>query len=380
MCGFVGFTGRLENKKEILNRMMDRIIHRGPDMAGDFTDEGVALGFRRLSIIDLSESGRQPMCNTHEDGSVVIVFNGEIYNYMEIRSELEEKGHRFVSSTDTETLIHGYEEYGEKLVYHLRGMFAFAIWDKKRRLLYGARDFFGIKPFYYTMTRKGDFLFGSEIKSFLEHPDFVKEVNEKALLPYLTFQYSSMEETFFKGVYKLPPAHYFVYGADTGEMRLERFWDIDFEEKRLPFDECAAELDRVINESVSAHRIADVKVGTFLSGGIDSSYITACMMPDKTFSVGFDYNKFNETDYAAELSDILKINNYRRLLGADECFDAFPDIQYHMDEPQSNPSCVPLYFLAKLASEQVTVVLSGEGADEIFAGLRMYDETPQMRP
>jgi asparagine synthase (glutamine-hydrolyzing) len=377
MCGFVGYTGKLENKKRILNKMMDRIIHRGPDMADDYIDDDVALGFRRLSIIDLSEAGSQPM--TNENGSVIIVFNGEIYNFMEIKEDLLKRGHIFKTQCDTEVLIHGYEEYGHKIVYKLRGMFAFVIWDKNKKILFGARDFFGIKPFYYSKLKGGGFIFGSEIKSFLDHPNFHKEVNKDSLLPYLTFQYSSQDETFFKGVYKLPPAHYFTYSLDNDEINVERFWDIDFREQRVPFDECVDNLDNIVNESVEAHRIADVKVGTFLSGGIDSSYITASMMPDKTFSVGFDYNKFNETNYAKELSDILGINNYSRMLSAEECFGAFSDIQYHMDEPQSNPSSVPLYFLAELASEHVTVVLSGEGADEIFAGYEWYDETPAMR-
>jgi len=377
MCGFVGFTGKLENKKIILNKMMDRIIHRGPDMADEYFDDEIAFGFRRLSIIDLTEAGSQPM--TNEDGSVVILFNGEIYNFMEIKEELIKCGHIFKTHCDTEVVIHGYEEYGYNIVYKLRGMFAFVLWDKNKRLLFGARDFFGIKPFYYTVLKDKSFLFGSEIKSFLDHPDFIRELNKDSLLPYLTFQYSSQDETFFKGVFKLPPAHYFTYSLDDSQMNIERFWDIDFHEQTVPFDECVDNLDKVINESVEAHRIADVKVGTFLSGGVDSSYITASMMPDKTFSVGFEYNKFDETTYAKELSDILGINNYRRMLSADECFDAFSDIQYHMDEPQSNPSSVPLYFLAKLASEHVTVVLSGEGSDEIFAGYEWYDDTATMR-
>jgi len=376
MCGFVGFTGKLENKKEIINRMMDRIIHRGPDMGGDFLDDYIALGFRRLSIIDLSESANQPMVS--EDGNVALVFNGEIYNFMDIRRELEAHGHKFRTNTDSEVLLRGYIEYGDELVKKLRGMFAFVIYDKPRQRLYGARDFFGIKPFYYTESTDGGLIFGSEIKSFLEHPKFYKAVNKNALRPYLTFQYSSLDETFFEGVYKLPPAHFFTY--ENGEMKVERYWDIDFSSDRsLSFDEAAKKLDEAVNESVAAHRIADVKVGTFLSGGIDSSYITASQMPEMSFSVGFDFNKFNETNYAKELSDILGIQNHRRMLTADECFDAFPDIQYHMDEPQSNPSSVPLYFLAKLASEHVTVVLSGEGADEIFAGYEWYDETPMMR-
>ncbi len=383
MCGFVGFSGRLEDRKEILGRMMDRIIHRGPDMAGDYLDDDIAIGFRRLSIIDLSSAGAQPMTNTLEDSSVVVVCNGEIFNFKEIRAKLIEKGHKFASEADTEVLLHGYEEYGETLTDRLRGMFAFVIWDKKQRRLFGARDFFGIKPFYYYKTADGALLFASEIKCFLDHPGFVKRVNEKALLPYMTFQYPVGEETFFKDVFVLPHAHRFSYDIDGGEMKIERYWDVNFNEKHIPFEECRDMLDETVRESVKAHLNADVPVGSFLSGGIDSSYITATLMQDKTFSVGFDVSgtdtTFNETDYAAELSGILGIENYRKMLTADECFEAFPDIIYHMDEPQSNPSCVPLWFLAKLAREQVTVALSGEGADEIYAGYEWYDETPMMR-
>jgi len=373
MCGFVGFTGQLENKKEVLNKMMDRIIHRGPDMAGEYIDDTIALGFRRLSILDLSEAGRQPM--TSPDGRYVITFNGEIYNFKDIKAELIKLGHSFVSECDTEALLHGYMEYGEEVVHKLRGMFAFVIWDREERRAFGARDFFGIKPFYYTTGSDGSFIFGSEIKSFLDNPNFIKEVNPNALRPYLTFQYSSQEETFFKGVYKLPPAHYFVW--QDGNICIQRYWDVDFTRVEKPFEEYVEELDGVVNESVSVHRISDVKVASFLSGGIDSSYITASLMPDKTFSVGFDFDRFNETNYAKELSDILGIENVRKLITADECFDMFPTIQYHMDEPQSNPSSVPLYFLAELATEHVTVVLSGEGADEIYAGYEEYDISPR---
>ncbi|MBQ4326791.1 MAG: asparagine synthase (glutamine-hydrolyzing) [Clostridia bacterium] len=377
MCGFVGFSGKIDRKKEIINKMMDRIVHRGPDMAGDFLSDEIALGFRRLSIIDLSDSGTQPM--TNEDGSVVITFNGEIYNFGELREKLLAAGHVFKSGSDTEVLLHGYEEYGEGIVDMIRGMFAFVIWDSKTKKLFGARDHFGIKPFYYTFTKSGDIIFGSEIKSFLEHPDFVKKVNKKALRPYLTFQYSSMEETFFEGVFKLPAAHCFTW-APGEKMNIRRYWDVDFSDSDRDFETLKKELDETVKESVAAHRISDVRVGSFLSGGVDSSYITAALMPDETFSVGFfDYEKFNETNEAKELSDKLGIKNFRRNITAQDCFDNFADIQYHMDEPQSNPSSVPLYFLAKLAREQVTVVLSGEGADEIYAGYEWYDETPMMR-
>lgn len=379
MCGFIGFTGIIDRREAVIKRMADRIIHRGPNSEGYHIDgegehDSITLGFRRLSIIDLSD-GSQPMYN--EDGSVVIVYNGEVYNFMELRDELIAKGHVFKTRCDTEVIIHGYEEWGEKISEKLRGMFAFVIWDQKTKTLYGARDPFGIKPFYYTKVKSG-LLFGSEIKSFLEHPEFAPTVNENALRPYLTFQYSSLEETFFKGVYKLPPAHYFTYRG--GKMETKRYFDFDFTKKTsLSYSECADMIDSRVHESVAAHRISDVKVGSFLSGGVDSSYITATLMPNDTFSVGFNYEKFDETSEAKELSERLGVQNYLKHITSDECFDAFPKIQYHMDEPQSNPSSVPLYFLAQLAAEHVTVVLSGEGADEIYAGYEWYDETPLMR-
>lgn len=377
MCGFVGFTGHVENDERVLKAMMDRIVHRGPDMGGTHIKDGVALGFRRLSILDLTEAGAQPMGN--EDGSVFVVFNGEIYNFQELRAELEAAGHTFHCDADTEVLVHGYEEWGEGLVDRLRGMYGFVVHDMRSGKLFGARDIFGIKPFYYYQTADGDLLFGSEIKSFLEHPGFEKAVNKKALRPYLTMQFPATDETFFAGVYKLPAAHCFTFDIASGRMGVRRYWDADFsDDNSKTFDEYVEECDRVVHESVAAHRIADVKVGSFLSGGVDSSYIAACLMPDKTFSVGFDYKDFNETNYAKELSDKLGIENYRKMVTADEFFEVLPQIQYHMDEPQSNLSSVPLWFLAQLAAEQVTVVLSGEGADELFAGYAYYEDVPSL--
>ncbi|HJF65083.1 MAG TPA: asparagine synthase (glutamine-hydrolyzing) [Slackia equolifaciens] len=377
MCGFVGFTGSIENKEAVLEAMMNRIVHRGPDMGGQYFDGDVSMGFRRLSILDLSEAGRQPM--TSVDGNVTVTFNGEIYNFQELRAQLEAAGHTFHCNADTEVLVHGYEEWGEGLVDRLRGMYGFVIYDKRNQRLYGARDIFGIKPFYYGRTAQGDLLFGSEIKSFLDHPGFVKAVNKKALRPYLTLQFPATEETFFAGVYKLEAAHCFTYDLATREMNVRRYWQCDFsDDNSKNFDEYVDECDQVVHESVAAHRIADVKVGSFLSGGVDSSYIAACLMPDNTFSVGFDYKDFNETNYAAELSDKLGIKNYRKMIDGDDFFGALETIQYHMDEPQSNLSSVPLYFLAQLAAEQVTVVLSGEGADELFAGYEWYEDTPEM--
>ncbi len=380
MCGFFGFTGMIANRQAVLSRMAERIVHRGPDSGGFYISkegdmEPVAMGFRRLSIIDLAD-GSQPMYN--EDGSVVIVFNGEIYNFQELRQTLVEAGHVFKTRCDTEVILHGYEQYGYEIVKKLRGMFAFVVHDRKNHRLFGARDHFGIKPFYYSMPGEGTFLFGSEIKSFLEHPDFRRQMNENALRAYLTFQYSAGVETFFKGTYKLLPAHYFIY--ENGNLTTERYWDVNFADNTsLSYEACAEQIDSRVRESVAAHRISDVPVGAFLSGGVDSSYITACLMPENTFSVGFaGGEKFDETGEAKALSEILGIKHLWRHLTAEECISSFGTIQYHMDEPQSNPSAVPLYFLAKLAAEHVTVVLSGEGADEIYAGYEWYADTAMM--
>ncbi|MEH7389702.1 asparagine synthase (glutamine-hydrolyzing) [Bacillus sp. JJ1474] len=379
MCGFVGFAHANPelDKKQTINDMMDTIIHRGPDSGESYTDKNIAFGFRRLSIIDLSEEAGQPMFN--EDKSCVLIFNGEIYNYQELKKDLLEKGHIFKTDTDSEVLIHGYEEYGVDLLQKLRGMFAFAIWDTKKETMLLARDFFGIKPLYYTQnTTDNSFIFGSEIKSFLKNSSFKKELNKDALMPYLTFQYSVLDETFFKGVYKLKPGHYMIY--KQGKMEIKQYWNINFDEQENSLDYYIEQINSTMRESVNYHKISDVKVGSFLSGGIDSSYITALLKPNKTFSIGFkDYEGiFNETDLSKELSDILHIENYRKLMNADECFETLPTIQYHMDEPQSNLSSVPLYFLSKLAREHVTVVLSGEGADEIFGGYVWYQKSAKL--
>jgi len=379
MCGFVGFTGYLENQKEIINKMSNRIVHRGPDMSNEFVsnDGLVSLGFRRLSILDVRTEGNQPMST--EDGRYTMVFNGEIYNFKELRSTLENKGYTFKTGTDSEVLLKGYAEYKEKIVPMLRGMFAFVIYDVGEKKLFGARDYFGIKPFYYSLLGGNRMLFGSEIKSFLEYPEFDKKLNENALRPYLTFQYPAIEETFFKNVFKLTPANYFTFDLENGEFKTERYWHVDYTSRDLSYEDFVDGVERILKDSVAKHTVADVKVGAFLSGGVDSSYVVASMMPDETFSVGFDYNKFDETNYAGELSKMLGIKNYRRMLTADECMDKLSDIQYHMDEPDSNPSCIPLFFLSELASQHVTVVLSGEGADETYAGYEAYEDTPGMK-
>ena len=371
MCGFVGFTNYIKDDGTVLEAMMNRIIHRGPDSAGKFVDGDIALGFRRLSIIDLAD-GDQPMFN--EDGSLVLTFNGEIYNYKELRSELIEKGHRFGNNSDSEVLLHGFEEWGEELVARLRGMFAFVIFNRRDKSIFAARDMFGIKPFYYTFMGES-FIFGSEIKAFLEHPDFKKSLNEEALGHYLSFQYSPTEETFFSNVYKLPPAHYFVY--KDGEMKKVRYWKPDFSATDGVLEYFADLTDNAVRESVEAHKIADVEVGSFLSSGIDSSYIAEAAKVDKTFTVGFespDGDRYNEIGFAKEFAETIGVENISKVITPEEYWNTFPLIQYHMDEPLADPAAIALYFVSKLASESVKVVMSGEGADELFGGYRIYQE------
>lgn len=371
MCGIVGFTGAVLNSDDVIKRMMDRIRHRGPDAEGKYVDSDIALGHRRLSIIDISEQGNQPIFN--EDKSMVLIFNGEIYNFMDIREKLVEAGHKFTTNTDSEVLIHGYEEYGAELLNKLRGMFSFVIWDKKRSELFGARDFFGIKPMYYA-EMGSTFMFGSEIKSFLEHPDFKKELNPTALENYLTFQYSPTNETFFKNVYKLPPAHYFI--RRDGKTEIKRYWDVHFNADGKPsLDEWVDKISETFKDSVKAHKIADVEVGSFLSSGVDSSYAAAAADVDKTFTVGFGTDeKYNETSWAKAFSKAIGKENTSKVITPEEYWGSLSKIQYHMDEPLADPSAVALYFVCNIASEQVKVVLSGEGADEIFGGYNVYSE------
>lgn len=373
MCGFAGYIHNYGtfDKEEVIHKMADRIKHRGPDDAHYYIDDGIALGFRRLSIIDL-EGGRQPILN--EDGSLVLLFNGEIYNYQELREELIKAGHVFTTKTDSETILHGYEEYGKKILDRLRGMFAFIIWNKNTKELFGARDIFGIKPFYYYKKGK-EFMFGSEIKSFLSHPNFEKELDEDMIPLYLSYEYSPDERTIFKNVFKLPGAHCFTY--KNGELKVERYYKIEYkieDDKSLEYWEDA--ITKEFTESVSMHQIADVEVGCFFSSGVDSSYVVKEISKGtkkvKTFSVGYEEEKYSELPYAQDFSNVIGVPNIANKVSADEFFDAVPEIQYYMDEPLPNPSEIPLYFLAKNARRYVKVVLSGEGADELFGGYPMY--------
>ena len=371
MCGIVGFTGMRAGREAILKAMTDAIAHRGPDGEGSYFGSGVALGHRRLSIIDLA-GGAQPMFN--EDKNLAVVFNGEIYNFMELRAQLVEAGHTFSTDhSDTEVLLHGYEEWGEGMLAQLRGMFSFAIWNEAEQTLFCARDHFGIKPFYYYLTDEGELLFGSEIKSFLAHPGFKKELNQSQLELYLSYQYSPGEDTFFKGVKKLLPAHSLLWKA--GEVNVKRYWEPRFEpEEGKTLSDWESRVEEVMRQSVAAHKISDVEVGSFLSSGVDSSYMAYLAHVDKTFTVGFANKQYDETDYAAEFSKFMGVKNYAYRIEPEEYWENLPRIQYHMDEPLADAASVALYFVNREAAKQVKVCLSGEGADEFFGGYNIYKE------
>ena len=367
MCGICGIIRKGDNK-DIIKKMNDRIMHRGPDGEGYYIDGDVAFGHRRLSIIDLS-TGDQPIYN--EDNSVVTVYNGEIYNYVELRSELESLGHEFKTKSDTEVLVHGYEEWHTDLPKHLRGMFAFAIYDKNRNEIFLARDNFGIKPLYYAKMNDS-FMFASEIKSFLDVPDFKKEFNEEILETYLEFSFVPTNETFFKGVHRLDAGCSLLYKDE--DIKINKYFKLDFKEDTMSFTDAVKNISDVMEDSVKRHLIADVEVGSFLSSGIDSSYIVSLAKPHKTYTVGYENKKYDEINYAKDLADKLGIKNESKIIKKDEYLDAIPKIMYHLDEPTSDPAAISLYFVAKLASRDLKVVLSGEGADEFFGGYNYYRE------
>ena len=378
MCGIAGFAGACPDRQHVLGAMTRAIAHRGPDSENCYLDNDIALGIRRLSIIDL-ESGTQPIFN--EDRTKVIVYNGEVYNYRALRAELTAKGHQFTTQSDTEVVVHGYEEFGEALLPKLRGMFAFVIWDTVKKELFGARDPFGIKPFYY--AQMGDaFLFGSEIKAFFQHPHFVRELNEELLSDYLLWNCIPGLETFFKNVHKLAPGHSFHFRA--GELAIHRYFTPSFEvERGKPLEHFVDRISEAVTESVIAHEIADVEVGCFLSSGVDSSYVAAevrARRPVRTYTIGFEDPRYDEAQNARLLAAAIGVDNRVKIVSADEYFASVGDVQYHLDEPLANPSANALFFLSKLAAEDVKVVLSGEGADEMFAGYNIYKEPFALAP
>jgi len=369
MSGFCGFSGK--NKDcDVIENMMEKIKHRGPDGSATFLGESMSIGYRHLGVTDME----QPIYN--EDATLVMCLNGRIYNCKELREELIESGHVFKGDSDAEVVIHGYEKYGDELPKKLRGMFAFVIYNIKEDTLFAARDNFGMKPFYYTLL-DGEIVFASEIKSILEHPAYFKEINELALENYLTFQYSVLEETFFKGIFKLLPAHYLKFSKESG-VNLTRYWKAEFAPLgEASLEDVVSEVSGAVAESVLAHKVGGNEIASFLSGGVDSSYMAAQFGERdtlKTLSVGFMHDKYNEVQFAKELADQLGVKNFDKIISDEEYWEVFRETQYYMDEPLADPSVVPLYYVSKLASEHVKVAFSGEGADEFFGGYNIYKE------
>ena len=365
MCGIAGFISPARADAAALAPMLARIAHRGPDGQGTFVEGPAALGHCRLAIIDL-QGGAQPLYN--EDKNFVVVFNGEIYNYRELTAELTALGHTFTTRTDTEVLLHGWEQWGRELLPRLRGMFAFALWDRRAQVLFCARDMFGIKPLYYCRCADGTLLFASEIKAFLDHPSFEKQLNTAQLPLYLSCQYSPGRDTFFAGVQKLLPGHFLEFSE--GIVRTTRWVQPAF----LPGDTPPApdELEAVLRQSAEAHKIADVEVAGFLSGGVDSAYLTALARPARTYTISYAEPKYDESFPARALARNLGLRNRVRCISPGEFWDAVPAVQYHMDEPMADAAAVALYFLNREAARDVKVVLSGEGADELFGGYNIY--------
>lgn len=371
MCGIAGYVdykNAIRHRKE-LKMMTEIILHRGPDSVGYYEDDAVGLGFRRLSIIGIT-NGQQPILN--EDKSMVLTFNGEIYNYKSIREQLKEQGHIFTTDSDSEVLLHGYEEYGSGILERLRGMYCFVIWDIGNRRLFAARDGFGIKPFYYTRPSEEELVFGSEIKSLLAHSSVKKELNEEAVYSYLSFQFSAREESFFKGIYELPPGHFLTF-SEAGGLEIREYWDPVFAtQEGMELSVAVKKIEEVFEDSVKVHLTADTEVGSFLSGGIDSSYVVSTAKCPKTFTVGFSDDGYSEIAYAKELADKLGVENYSKVITPEEYWESIPKVMYHMDEPVADPAAVALYFVSQLASSYVKVVCSGEGADELFGGYNVY--------
>jgi asparagine synthase (glutamine-hydrolysing) len=381
MCGIAGFvnlTTSARSPRELaqdLKQMTDAIRHRGPDGQG-FHDDGVAfLGHRRLSIIDVA-GGHQPMSN--ETGSLWITFNGEIFNHAAIRPKLEQAGHQYVTRCDTETIVHAYEEYGAACVSLFRGMFAFALWDAEKQILFCARDRLGIKPFYYVLNERF-FAFASEIKALLRHPEVSAEFNSELLPEYLTFGYTSEEMTLFRGIRKLMPGHTLTLDVKTKREIVQAYWDVPDtgEYPKKTEDEWIRECRARLEETVQMRLMSDVPLGMFLSGGVDSSAIAALMKrlrpePVKTFSVGYNEAAYSELSYARQVADSIGTDHHEISVGMEDFFNILPRLIWHEDEPIAWPSSVSLYFVSKLASENVKVVLTGEGSDELFAGYARY--------
>jgi asparagine synthase (glutamine-hydrolysing) len=378
MCGICGiflFDKIQRVNREVLSDMNRQIAHRGPDDDGFFVDGNVGLAMRRLSIIDI-RTGHQPLSN--EDGSIWIVFNGEIYNHGELRKDLISRGHRYRTQSDTETIVHLYEEYGKNCVQYLRGMFAFAIWDRSRRSLFIARDRLGIKPLYYR-HQDDTFLFGSEIKTILNYPHVRPEFNRGTLAEYLAFGYIAGEETMYAGINKLLPGHTLILEEDKRALQIEPYWDLNIQsdDGKRPYEHYVSEYRERLEDCVSSHLMSDVPLGVFLSGGLDSSAVAALTTkirqePIQTFSVGYGEQEFSELPYARTVAEHLRSRHHEIHVNWGDFFQTLPRLIWHEDEPVVWPSSVALYFVARLAREHVTVVLTGEGSDETLAGYTRY--------
>lgn len=369
MCGIIGFNWE---DKNFLNSALKSIHHRGPDAQGTFYDKKISLGHARLSILDLSELGKQPMSNENED--VWITFNGEIYNYKQIKKNLR-KNHQFKSQTDTEILLHLYEEEGIEMLKKLQGMFAFCIYDSKKQIFFLARDRVGIKPLYYYHFGK-KFIFCSEIKGILADSSIKKEVNPDALSSFLIFRANTTSETMFKGIKKLEPGHLIIYNLKTNEILNKKYWDVEISEEEQSEKFFIGQLKGLLEDSVHSRLMSDVPYGAYLSGGVDSGTIVSLMSrfspsPVKTFSVGFEEEAEKETDEAKFLAEKIG-TDHRELLINKSSIKHLPEIVYHLDEPMSDPTSIPIYLLSKYAKKYCTVILTGEGADEIFAGYPQY--------
>jgi len=376
MCGIAGIINLKSGEQdEVIKSMTKAIFHRGPDDDGYFVGENVALGMRRLSIIDINH-GKQPVETPDKD--LLIFFNGEIYNYKELKKDLIKHGFKFQTESDTEVVLMMYKFYGKESFTKLRGMFAFSIYDKVKQEVVVVRDFFGIKPLYY-FKENNSLAFSSEIKSFLSIPGFKPEVNDSAVYNYLSYQYNPLEETFFKGVYKLLPAHFMTVDLKSGNTKIEKYWQFSFKPNEdLDIEETKKKILSTMEDSVAHHMIADVPVGSFLSGGIDSSIIATLMQKVrgekkvKTFTVGFE--SLSEGKEALETSEPLGTDHKEIIVGSEEYFTELKKAIWHFDEPVADPSAMGLYFLAREARKEVKVVLSGEGSDELFGGYNIYLE------
>jgi len=380
ICGIVNFNATEPVDRHLVERMTSAQAHRGPDDHGYFVENNVGLGHRRLSIIDLS-GGKQPMFN--EDGSVVVVFNGEIYNFADLTGDLISRGHQFTTRSDTETIVHAYEEYGVECMKDFRGMFAFAIWDRRQKRLLLVRDRLGIKPVYY-YAGKDFFIFASEIKSLLEHPRVPRELDLQSLDLYLALRYVPGPRTMFKNIFKLQPGHWMT--VDETGMKVRKYWDVSYETRHVSAAQCLEEFSHLLEESVRLRLIADVPLGVFLSGGLDSSSILAIMSKItggrrvKTFSVGYETSgpsgaeaeEANELHYARQAAAHFGAEHHEFSVTGHDFENAIPTMVSHLDEPMADSTCIPLYFISKLARKHITVVLSGEGADEMMGGYGLY--------